>query len=181
MKAAMKWECRFITPEGEPNDMDIDLDVMDRSVVTWGLKLNAGKDELITNAGSQEQRNEWMHAIKEMVSTPAGKYRERMFTALKSYDSRRPKRATVVRRKTRASMESMDMIKAEEAAEEARVAGEDAEVLLQTPSHHKGVFGQVTKQQTVPSGHLWCRFHGWARAALPSFSHLGHLSHDSRR
>mmetsp|Transcript_88068 Transcript_88068/g.251324 ORF Transcript_88068/g.251324 Transcript_88068/m.251324 type:complete len:1594 (+) Transcript_88068:140-4921(+) len=139
MKATMKWECRFITPEGAANDMDIDLDIMDRSIVTWGLKLNAGKDELVMNAGSQEQRNEWMHAIKEMVSTQPGKYRERMFTTLKSYDSRRPKRATVVRRKTHGSV---DMNKAEEAAEEARVAAEDAEVLLQTPSHHKGVFGQ---------------------------------------
>jgi len=142
MKGAEKWECRFITPEGQPNDMDINLDIMDRSVVTWGLKLNAGPDELIMNAGSQEQRNEWMHAIKGMVDTKPGKYRERMLTSLKSYDSRRPKRATVLRRKSHASVDMIETEKAEEAKEEARVAAEDAAVLLQTPSHHKGVFGQ---------------------------------------
>ena len=83
-----------------------------------------------------------MHSIKEMVNTQPGKYRERMYNSLKSYDSRRPKRATVVRRKTRASVEAAAAEMKEEAEEEARVAAEDAEVLLQTPSHHKGVFGE---------------------------------------
>lgn len=82
-----------------------------------------------------------MHAIKEMVQTPPGKYRERLYSSAKSFDSgARPKRATVLKRKTNQS--SMELTREQEAEEEARVAAEDAQVLLETPSHHKGVFGE---------------------------------------